>query len=395
MGLLDIEKTKEELLPNAIKSCMKQINKNVIVRTIHPVGQGAFYSERFIDEAGNCQFLMVYDCGSNSPQKMEREISSSIKEGEKINILFISHFDYDHVNGLAYLKRKYRIEKVVMPLISPSDRWFYLLDLPSTLYNIILNPQTFFDGASIVYVNSIAEDESADVANDDPINIDESSLTTIASGTKMVSSCIADWCYIPFNFDEENRRNVLKMNLLKHDIDITSLEGCDLKYFTENLVIIKRAYQEVCTDGANKTSLILYSGPTLKRMFHKWWSGNLWSRCCQTVKDNAACLYLGDTDLNQQRKNKSILHDLYLAIGNIGGNIGTIQLPHHGSIKNFNKDILPMWNYPKSYFASFGDKNQFGHPSSEVLEYIMQESSFYGVTENRSSIAMEIIYLDI
>lgn len=394
MSLLDNDEnlmSESDLI--VCKQYMKQINTNVIIRTIHPVGQGAFYSERFIDKEENSQYLMVYDCGSSSPKKLQNEISSSIRQGETINVLFISHFDRDHVNGLAHLMNRCTIKKVVMPLISPTDRWFYLLDLPSSLYDIILNPQAFFDGANIVYVNSITEDETAVV--DEPININESSLTTIASGTKLFSSCIADWCYIPFNFDEANRRNLLKANLFEYNIDITSLEGCDLKYITENREIIKKAYQKVCVDGANKTSLILYSGPTLKRLVCKWWSRNIWSRCCEEMIDNAACLYLGDTDLNQQRKNNSILYDLYFAFGDIGRNIGTIQLPHHGSIKNFNKDVLSMWNYPKSYFASFGDKNQFGHPSTEVLEYIMQESSFYGVTENRSSIAMEIIYLDI
>ena len=35
------------------RHCMQQNKKNVIVRTIHPVGQGAFYSERYIDKEGN------------------------------------------------------------------------------------------------------------------------------------------------------------------------------------------------------------------------------------------------------------------------------------------------------------------------------------------------------
>ena len=110
---------------------------------------------------------------------------------------------------------------------------------------------------------------------------------------------------------------------------------------------------------------------------------------------NAACLYLGDTDLNQQVKgNTDVIDSLSSHLADVSRHIGTIQVPHHGSIKNFNYKILTKWNIPKQYFASFGEKNQHGHPSSKVLEYIMRGNPFYGITENRSSIAIEYIYLE-
>ena len=385
MSVLDIEKTDEELLSNVIKSCMKQNNKNVIVRTIHPVGQGAFYSERFIDEAGDSQFLMVYDCGSNSPRKLEREISSSIKEDEKINILFISHFDYDHVNGLAYLKSKYRIEKVVMPLISPFDKCYYLLDLPLSLQNIVLNPQAFFEGDTIInYVNPIED-------NDEIVPLAEN---TIASGTRLNLSCYADWCYIPFNYDGAARRKDLETAFKKKGIDIDWLEKRELDKMIENRSKIKDAYQSVCTGGANEASLVLYSGPINESRICRWWNGERWNRYFDAVECNAACLYLGDTDLNQQVKGSNDMIDsLFSHLAAVSHHIGTIQVPHHGSIKNFNHKILTKWNIPKHYFASFGEKNTHGHPSSEVLEYIMRGNPFYGVTENRSSMAIEFIYL--
>ena len=40
-----------------------------LIRTFHPIGQGAFYSERhFID---NKEFIIVYDCGSKSLDKQK------------------------------------------------------------------------------------------------------------------------------------------------------------------------------------------------------------------------------------------------------------------------------------------------------------------------------------
>ena len=53
MSLLDDEKDLIRVFDiNVLKDNMKQGNKDVIVRTIHPVGQGAFYSERYIDKEG-------------------------------------------------------------------------------------------------------------------------------------------------------------------------------------------------------------------------------------------------------------------------------------------------------------------------------------------------------
>lgn len=44
----------------------EQIFKNLkMVRTFHPVGQGAFYTERFYEGDKNV-FNMVYDCGSST-----------------------------------------------------------------------------------------------------------------------------------------------------------------------------------------------------------------------------------------------------------------------------------------------------------------------------------------
>ena len=70
----------------------------MIIRTFHPVGQGAFYSERHND------FNIVYDCGTewkNRGKKViDKTIQSSFSKEDVIDILFISHFDYDHVSKI-------------------------------------------------------------------------------------------------------------------------------------------------------------------------------------------------------------------------------------------------------------------------------------------------------
>lgn len=95
-------------------------------RVFHPVGQGAFYSESFYTGFGT--FNMVYDCGSMS-KGVDNIISKSFDKdnGDDIDILFISHFDSDHVNKITLLKESVnKIKKVIMPLIPDEDKGILL-----------------------------------------------------------------------------------------------------------------------------------------------------------------------------------------------------------------------------------------------------------------------------
>ena len=64
----------------------------LLQRTFHPVGQGAFYTERHKISNGK-DFTIVYDCGSFQFTNLKNRIKSAFQKGEEIDILFISHFD--------------------------------------------------------------------------------------------------------------------------------------------------------------------------------------------------------------------------------------------------------------------------------------------------------------
>ncbi len=81
-------------------------------RTFHPVGQGAFFTEQLSSLNEEYDTTIVYDCGTiSSSDQLNSEISDFKKEQKKegrrlFDILFISHFDSDHVNGLKKLLKK-------------------------------------------------------------------------------------------------------------------------------------------------------------------------------------------------------------------------------------------------------------------------------------------------
>lgn len=101
-----------------------------LVRTFHPVGHGAFYTERFYDEHNQNVANIVFDCGrfeaakeNWSSQLYKSWIEDYVKNRsglascDEIDILFISHFHTDHINGIDYLLRNYTVKKVVLPAI--------------------------------------------------------------------------------------------------------------------------------------------------------------------------------------------------------------------------------------------------------------------------------------
>ncbi len=71
-----------------------------VVRVLHPIGQGAFYTEQF--ECNGCKRNIVFDCGGTKGH-IEREVLYycsylSIEQGKEkpiVDAVFISHFDDD------------------------------------------------------------------------------------------------------------------------------------------------------------------------------------------------------------------------------------------------------------------------------------------------------------
>lgn len=88
-----------------------------VFRTIHPVGHGGFFTEEICE--GNECYNMVYDSGTrNGTRLLEREINKVFNRKQSVDLLFISHFDRDHVSGLKELARRNLLNssaEVVMP----------------------------------------------------------------------------------------------------------------------------------------------------------------------------------------------------------------------------------------------------------------------------------------
>jgi hypothetical protein len=147
--------------------------------TIHPVGHGLFYSGIMKFQNDNRienTFRFVFDCGSlqMSKKQLYEEIEvfhNNFKENETLDLLVISHFHSDHINGIKELLAGRKVKRVIAPFIDFKERLFlFLLYISSTefkandpdslfILQFILDPintiQDYLtDGGEIVFIKS-------------------------------------------------------------------------------------------------------------------------------------------------------------------------------------------------------------------------------------------------
>jgi len=377
-----------------------------ILRTFHPVGQGAFYSERHND------FNIVYDCGAMPYTKETRELVRSIfRKSDDIDALFISHFDYDHVSAISALKDSVeRIKVVVMPLLHDEDKHLLInvnRAMSQNIVKLLTDPQSFFGKkTTIVYVKPGASEESKNNEDDDsPQRYDLRELrqyqdkvtgnVEIESGAKLSLGGILGWIFVPYNFCNAARSSQLEHELNIANFDVNQLKA-NPKYGINAIAdkntrkALRKAYSRV--DGnVNENSMLLYSGPEFSNEKGKWcicdecYDDCSWPRYCNY---KPGCIYTGDSDLNKL--------DLKSIYSEFAINVGVIQIPHHGSKHNFAIRSLSGFWHRIVCPISVGTKNNYGHPAFEVINHLSNRGySPWVVTEqSETEFAQRIVIAD-
>jgi len=116
----------------------------------HNVGQGIFYTGILNYE--NRKLSFVYDCGSSTLNNSE--LSNRIKvfikglSKDTIDLLVVSHFHEDHINGLDILLNNKRVKIVVIPYMSFIERILIATvygrrNTDNWYFEFILDPVTF------------------------------------------------------------------------------------------------------------------------------------------------------------------------------------------------------------------------------------------------------------
>ncbi|KAA6329496.1 hypothetical protein EZS27_021703 [termite gut metagenome] len=349
-----------------------------MIRIFHPIGQGAFYTEQQM--ISGRVYTVVYDCGSItlSEQLMRNLIDSFFQKGSTIDLLFISHFHADHINGIKSLLKRCKVKRVVIPLLKDDDKIVLKLDNAVRFKydetQIIDDPENFFgENVKITKVQVVTE------GNAEPPNINADELSDrINSGTKIMMP--DNWFYIPYNYKQEERTmqfsNALSelYDMSIDDININDLGNKDLQKK------LQAAYKKV-NGCLNKTSMLVFAGtdPDIRLTSINQIPCNI----------PCGCLYTGDVSLKQ----RGFIEDLRTRLNKYFNSIGTIQIPHHGSEENWKLDVLNT--HMQCAVISHGMHNKYKHPSSSVFKEVITKIPFntFCVTENPNTTCIQ--YIDL
>lgn len=352
-----------------------------IHRIIHPSGHGAFFTER-IHEEGHRDINVVYDCGCKEESEkdlLRSEVSDFFKDGNTIDILFISHFDSDHVNGIELL----------MPYINKETRVFlpfsyeYLyIAIDSTIMvqmgNTLKVLEQKTDINRLYWVKySRNGDEQQRV-----VDYREVEGPMIESGKGMgvhynpSGTGQYKWLYIPFNFyDDKVYREKLEKAVAAEwgvkpkDIDPSRLDEIAISKFRQVYRSIGSHNTNTSNERTNKTngsknindnSLLVLSKsasyncetvtkaiPFLERLSGY---GNYY-RTKHFAPGDGSCLYTGDSNLGTKEK----VRQLQSIINRFTGmQIELFQLPHHGSRQYYCRELLTDYDLFFHLFVNCG-----------------------------------------
>lgn len=357
----------------------------IMQRVFMPVGQGAFYIEKFNDG-----FTVVYDCGSyKNTSIVEENIKNSILD-TKIDLLVISHYHEDHINGLEYLFQNFNVEKMLMPYLNLTEKMesFVDADIKNTNNNFYkdfcVDPnKALFDNfrksSEIFFVypeqNPPAPPNEIDIQN---LNDNINSGDKITYNNKINNYT---WSYIPFNFQNRKRTEQFEIKIQKLDLDTVDKFKNYYKNNKDELIAI---YKKDIIGDINTNSLVLYSGAysNIKTTTYSR------KKSFSFIQNISGCLYLGDYDAEGVRK----YNELEKKYKSYYKEISTIQIPHHGSKHNYNQKL----NFKPNIISviSAGINNKFEHPHNETLKQIaIQNGIVILVTEEEKTKLIQSIYL--
>lgn len=424
---------------------------NLLVRyDFHPVGQGLFSSGALhVGDTSERRFSWVYDCGTSSSKRLLETALDKFElhflPGEQdIDLVTISHFDRDHVNGLVSLLRRFRVKTLMLPYM---PLWQRLIigfvegaDTDDDFFSFLINPVEYLasiDGVEIevfLFIQSGGDEppnaiDGPSITPDSPdfhLNMDYDKVGSfndekeenkdwsdfratnkrvffLAKNGRLSVSSI--WEFIPYNdaaYSFKADKGFCKEVSEKRNILLNKTNDVSRKEALENL---KETYDETFGKdqvSRNAISLFLYAGPTVEtyrkvsKLFN-YWTSNL--KTCpirhtvvQTLSsysttEKLSILYTGDGYVDTPKRFSSLKKRI--GLNKAHRRLSTLQVMHHGSRNSWYEGVASKFSPSHSVFCSNPLHKRFKHPHAEVLKdfwefgpiQVDKETSFHVVTE--------------
>ena len=367
--------------------------------TFWGVGQGLFSSGQV--HLPNSKFVWVYDCGSTSNRKYLNSaiVNSKQKYGNHINLLALSHFHADHINGVAQLlKNNNSIDYLLLPYYPLGYRLLVALsqnlDIGDPIWAFYQNPiaymlEKFEIKKKLLLVPAFENDSENDeivkegVDNDlivyewtDCEDVDEKYKNKVALlklGKAMQCDNVEFFPYTPLlKFSKRNKAIILT----NHATNVEVIWNDNKLSIADKIKALKNYYnQNFGARNLNYLSLFLYIRKCNKTQnictFHETEYGNNGFLFLDNIQNSQfnnnlyknAILYTGDGELKKQ----SDLQSLVSALGQDRiERIFAFQVPHHGAKGNSYKGLAADLKPNMSIFSA-GENSKYKHPHPVVF----------------------------
>lgn len=411
-----------------------------------------FYSEDSSGKQKDI-FNLVYDCGSSncgtSPHKYTKNMMEDIFKDVTIDLLFISHFHADHINLLETINPKEtakKVKKVIMPYLSKEDLILVLADrsyVPSEYANKIVGI-----AAGIKEDSKAEKEKKADDVYEKTQyyvlakqgELVENRNNVVKSGENVLQKLFHKhiWQFLPFNYNFPLAKGIFD-NILKKESEIKNIADaseiiekfyCLKKLHREFAKVLHEKYPHIFKDDLNEQSTVLFSFTNLETIILQQYFQykcslpilkqacdnckkkntdkcrkrsceydcalkhnrhicpaciNQWNNC-NSLEMPLGCIYFGDYIMSSPRLCSDIRQ-------NIDGNIayiGTLQIPHHGSING-------LFNNTKDYekkicVIPYGIGNKYSHPCQYVIQSILDNGGYPVCSTNGGGYVQSFVF---
>lgn len=342
----------------------------------HAVGHGFFHtaSVTSLDSRQSEQpFRYVYDCGAKKRSGLLApaiESYGDVTGDEPIDLLVLSHFHADHVNGLESLLVRRKVRLATIPYLPAEERLLLVAQLLTKAHSgfselrMAADPEAWLLERGVAGVVAVRPGNEAqrDARRNRPRDSDvqrgvvpspwslhwgEATGPIVAPATEVTDEvpmvlALGD---AVFQFDffcwhAKNQAKRFARAWIKEgpptvpDLFDSENELADRLRETDFRARLVRCYRDVAAKGLNWSSLCLLAAPPqpatvfLQELPPYWRTPHL---------GNAGWLGTGDLEMRDPVVWKAFL-GRYEGLGPVH----TISLPHHGSIKNFNPGLLRL-----------------------------------------------------
>ena len=303
--------------------------------TFHGIGQGLFYSGTIKHENQENAFNFVYDCGSESLEKL----GEPTLQVEEIDFIAISHFHKDHINGIPKLLEKYHVKKIYIPYF---DARTYKNVFISKLISSDIFPSSPEFHMLLYWYG--CDDELSEYLTDRHRDYYTSiPVQSVGRDAPTFNTERNRWTFhfynrhIPDNeLDDIDKK--IKAIIGKQTIEeyIRSQKGFDFNN-------IAKQFRSVFSYKQNLTSLVLMH----------------WSEDNPSIKTLLTGDVRFDDDLSRRVINDISETDSI-----------KLQIPHHGAAKEWDSIDTRIINQASDYIISFGKTNGYHHPNiGKIIEY--------------------------